>query len=74
MPRGRAAPRSKGAGHLDTRGLFKIVAEQRTGRVLGVHALADNAGEAILAGVYAVKFGLAVSDLADTWAPLSDDG
>jgi mercuric reductase len=55
--------------NLDTRGLFKIVTERATGRVLGVHALAGNAGEAILAGVYAVKFGLTVEDLADTWAP-----
>ena len=54
---------------LDTRGLFKIVADRRTGKVLGVHALAENAGDAILAGVYAVKFGLTVSDLAETWAP-----
>lgn len=55
--------------NLDTRGLFKIVADRRTGKVLGVHALAENAGDAILAGVYAVKFGLTVSDLAETWAP-----
>lgn len=54
---------------LDTRGLFKIVAERRTGKVLGVHAVGDNAGEAILAAVYAVKFGLTVRDLAETWAP-----
>jgi mercuric reductase len=55
--------------NLDTRGLFKIVAESKTGRVLGIHALAGNAGDAILAGVYAVKFGLTVDDLANTWAP-----
>lgn len=55
--------------NLDTRGLFKVVADRQTGRVLGVHALAENAGEVILAGVYAVKFGLTVQDLADTWAP-----
>jgi mercuric reductase len=55
--------------NLDTRGAFKVVAERGTGRVLGVHALAANAGDTILAGVYAVKFGLTVQDLADTWAP-----
>ena len=54
---------------LDTRGVVKIVAERSTGKILGVHAVADNAGEVILAGVYAVKFGLTVKDLADTWAP-----
>lgn len=55
--------------NLDTRGVFKIVAERGTGKVLGVHAIAPNAGDVILAGVYAVKFGLTVQDLADTWAP-----
>jgi mercuric reductase len=54
---------------LDTRGLVKIVAERSSGRVLGIHVLAENAGDVILAGVYAVKFGLTVGDLADTWAP-----
>jgi mercuric reductase len=55
--------------NLDTRGLVKIVAERSTGRVLGIHVLAENAGDVILAGVYAVKFGLTVDDLAETWAP-----
>lgn len=55
--------------NLDTRGAFKIVAERGTGKILGVHAIAANAGDVILAGVYAVKFGLTVQDLADTWAP-----
>jgi mercuric reductase len=54
---------------LDTRGLFKIVADGRTGKVLGVHALARGAGDAILAGVYAIKTGMMVDDLAETWAP-----
>lgn len=63
----RHVPRAR--VNLDTRGLFKIVADRRTGKVLGVHALAEAAGDAILAGVYAVKFGLTVSDLAETWAP-----
>jgi mercuric reductase len=55
--------------NLDTRGAVKVVAERGTGRVLGIHAVAEGAGEAILAAVYAVKFGLTVQDLADTWAP-----
>jgi mercuric reductase len=55
--------------NLDTRGLFKVVADREAGRVLGVHVLAENAGDVILAGVYAVKFGLTVDDLANTWAP-----
>lgn len=53
----------------DTRGAIKLVADGQTGKVLGVHALAEGAGDLILAGVYAIKFGLTVSDLANTWAP-----
>ena len=53
----------------DTRGGVKVVAERGSGRVLGISAVAEGAGDVILAGVYAVKFGLTVADLADTWAP-----
>ncbi len=53
----------------DTRGLVKLVAERTSGRVLGVTMVADGAGDAILAAVYAVKLGMTVSELADTWAP-----
>jgi mercuric reductase len=53
----------------DTRGLVKIVAERTSGRVLGVTMVADGAGDAILAAVYAVKLGMTVSELAGTWAP-----
>jgi hypothetical protein len=55
--------------NLDTRGAIKIVAERGSGKVLGVHAIAANGGDVILAGVYAIKFGLTIQDLADTWAP-----
>ena len=34
-----------------------------------MHALAEGPGDLILAGVYAIKFGLTVDDLATTWAP-----
>ncbi len=53
----------------DTRGAVKVVADAGTGRVLGVHALADGAGEMMLAATYAIKAGMTVDDLADTWAP-----
>ncbi|AYY13148.1 mercury(II) reductase [Actinobacteria bacterium YIM 96077] len=62
-----AVPRA--AVNRDTRGLVKIVADVATDRALGVHILADGAGEVIQAAVYAIKFGLTTSDLADTWAP-----
>ncbi len=53
----------------ETRGLFKVVAEEGSRRVLGVHVLAENGGDVILAGVYAVKKRMTVQDLAETWAP-----
>ncbi len=56
----------------DTRGAIKMVADAATGKVLGVHALAEGAGDLILAGVYAIKFGRTVDDLATTLGALSD--
>ncbi len=53
----------------DTLGLVKLVAEKETGRLLGAHVVAENAGEVIYAATLAVKFGITVSDLADNFAP-----
>jgi mercuric reductase len=53
----------------DTRGMVKLVAEAGTGRVRGVHAVADGAGEMITAACYAIRAGMTVTDLAGTWAP-----
>ncbi len=53
----------------DTRGAIKLVADAPTGRVLGVHAAAEAAGEIMLAATYAIKAAMTVDDIADTWAP-----
>jgi mercuric reductase len=53
----------------DTRGVVKLVAEAGTGRVRGVHAVADGAGEMITAASYAIHAGMTVADLAEAWAP-----
>ncbi len=50
----------------ETRGLIKMVAENSTGRILGVHILSDNAADIIQEGVLAVKYGLTVDDIIDT--------
>lgn len=55
--------------NFDTLGAVKLVADAATGRLLGVHAAADGAGELMLAATYALKAGMTVADLADTWAP-----
>ena len=49
----------------DTRGLVKMVADP-TGRVLGVHILADNAADIIHEAVLAVKYKLTIDDIIDT--------
>jgi mercuric reductase len=53
----------------DTRGAVKLVADADTGKVLGVHAAAEGAGDLLLAAIYAIKAGMTVDDIADTWAP-----
>lgn len=55
--------------NLDTLGAVKLVADAATGRLLGVHAAAESAGELMLAATYAIEAGMTVDDLADTWAP-----
>ena len=53
----------------ETWGVFKIVADAATDQILGVHVVAENAGDVIYAGVLAVKFHLTVQDLVETFAP-----
>jgi mercuric reductase len=53
----------------DTRGMVKIVAEAASGRVVGIHMAAANAGDAILAATYALEAGMTTDQLANTWAP-----
>ncbi len=53
----------------DEDGVFKVVADARTGEILGVHVVAENAGDVIYAGLLAVKFHLTIRDLTDTFAP-----
>jgi mercuric reductase len=62
-----AVPRA--AVSRDTRGVVKLVAEAGTGRVRGVHVVADGAGDVITAAVYAIRARMTVTDLAATWAP-----
>jgi mercuric reductase len=62
-----AVPRALVNG--DTHGLFKLVAETGSGRLLGAGIIADGAGEVIQSAVLAIKAGLTVDELASTWAP-----
>jgi mercuric reductase len=53
----------------DTRGALKIVADADSRKVLGVHAALDGAGDVMLAATYAIRNGMTIDDVADTWAP-----
>lgn len=53
----------------DTLGALKIVVDADSGKVLGVHAALDGAGDVVLAATYAIRSGMTVDDIADTWAP-----
>ncbi len=50
-------------------GVFKLVADAATDRVLGAHVAAGNAGDVIYAATLAVKHGLTVADLVESFAP-----
>lgn len=53
----------------NTTGVFKLVVDRKTQKILGVHIVSENAGEVIYGASLAVKFGLTVADLKDTLAP-----
>ncbi|MES2178050.1 MAG: mercury(II) reductase [Gemmatimonadota bacterium] len=53
----------------NTRGMVKLVAEAGSGKILGVHAVAPNAGELMGEAALAVRFGLTVRDLSGTLHP-----
>lgn len=53
----------------DTRGLIKLVAEEDTGRLVSAHVLAADAGEVIQEAALAIRFGLTVQDIAETFHP-----
>lgn len=62
-----AVPRALVNG--DTRGLFKLVAEAESGRLVGVSVLADGAPDVIQAAVLAIDKRMTAEELASTWAP-----
>lgn len=53
----------------DTRGFVKIVADADTGRIVGVTAVAKEAGDLAAAGVYILTAGMTVDQVATTWSP-----
>jgi len=59
----------KGPAIGETRGFVKLVADDRTGRLLGWHVVSHLANEIIMEGVLAIRKGLTVMDIAETIHP-----
>ena len=55
--------------NFDTRGFIKLFAESDSGRLLGAHILAAEAGEIIQAAALALRHRMTVNDLADQLFP-----
>lgn len=53
----------------ETTGVFKLVADAKTRKILGAHVVAENAGDVVYAATLIVKFGLTIEDLRSTMAP-----
>jgi mercuric reductase len=53
----------------DTRGLIKLIAEEDTGRLLGAHVLAADAGDVVQEATLAIRFRLSIQDIAQTFHP-----
>lgn len=53
----------------DHRGMLKLVTESGTGRILGIHAVAPNAGEMMGEATLAIRFGLTAKDVSGTLHP-----
>ena len=62
-----AIPRALVSG--DTRGLFKLVAEAGSGRLIGASILAAGAPDVIQSAVLAISQRMTVDEIATTWAP-----
>lgn len=50
----------------DFEGFVKILADQETDKILGVHIIGPNAGEMIAEGVLGMEYGAAAEDIART--------
>ena len=60
-------PRSEAA--LDTRGFIKLIKNPETDKLLGARVIAPEGGELIMELSLAIKYGIPVNDLADSFHP-----
>jgi len=57
---------SRAKTNLDTEGMVKMLADEETDRILGVHIIGPNAGEMIAEGTLAIEYGASSEDIART--------
>jgi mercuric reductase len=60
--------------NFDTRGFIKLVIEEGSGRLIGVQAVAPEAGELIQTAVLAIRNRMTVQGTGRPVVPLPDDG
>lgn len=57
---------SRAKTNLDTDGLVKIIADEETDRILGIHIIGPGAGEMIAEGTLAIEYGASSEDIGRT--------
>lgn len=57
---------SRAKANADTDGFIKVLADSENDRILGIHIISANAGEAISEGVLGMEYGAASEDIART--------
>ncbi|AQQ55402.1 mercury(II) reductase [Planococcus lenghuensis] len=53
----------------ETNGVFKLVVDNGSQKIIGAHVVAENAGDVIYGATLAVQFGLTADDLKNSMAP-----
>lgn len=53
----------------ETNGVIKMVVDEKTNKILGVHMVSEHAGEVIYAATLAINFGMTVKDITDSMVP-----
>ncbi|KAL2072279.1 hypothetical protein VTL71DRAFT_11622 [Oculimacula yallundae] len=57
---------SRAKTNLDTEGFVKMIADEETDRILGIHIIGPNAGEMIAEGTLAIEYGASSEDIGRT--------
>ncbi len=53
----------------ETTGVYKLIVDGQTRKLIGAHIVSENAGDVIYTATLAVQFGLTIDDLTNSFAP-----